>query len=105
MDKRKQAIFDAVKGFNVDINYDNWKMNELDYKNKFSERKYQLNTGRASKLYSTMKDADAPNDELFAVWTYMMICLNAHEYHLDMEKAADDMKFLELERKYGRIFI
>lgn len=105
MDKRKQAIFDAVKDFNVDLNYNNWTITEAEYKDKFSDRKHQLNTGRASKLYITMKEAGAANEELFAIWSYMMICINARDLHLDMDKAAKDFNFFELEKKYGRTFI
>ena len=105
MEKRKAEISEAINDFNVVIDYKEWGMDPHKYKEQYSDRKQQLNVGRAYKLYKLMKEENAPDDELLAVWTYMMVCIDARKHLLDMDKAAEQLEFKKLETKYGRIFV
>ena len=86
--------------FNVAINYYAWSTMPGTCEENYSDKKHRVYVGRASKLYELMKEKDAPNDELLAAWTYLMICVKAKELHLNMDKAMKQFNIKELERRY-----
>lgn len=92
--------FEFENDFNVDINYDVWSIKPGTYEENYSDKKQQVYVGRAFKLYELMKEKDTPNDELLAAWTYLMICVKAKEFHLNVDKAMKQLNIKELEKKY-----
>lgn len=96
-----KTALDFMNDYNVEINYSNWSLDPDVYSERISDHRHQVVTGRAIKTYRNMKNDDSVSEEdLFAAWSFFMICLNARKYKLDIDKAAKDFNFDDLERKY-----
>lgn len=100
---KMDKITEIINAYNVKLDYSNFKK-DLALKDEkdeqATERKQQLHVGRAVKLYNTMKKSNATEAELFAVWMYLMVCLDARKHRLDIDAAADQLNFKELEKRY-----
>lgn len=95
-----KTALDFMNDYNVEINYSNWGLSPDVYAERISDHRHQIVTGRAIKTYRNMKNEGASEEDLFAAWSFFMICMNARKYKLDIDKAAKDFNFEELERRY-----
>ena len=92
--------FQLREDFNASIDYSKWEMSPVDYTDKYTLHKRHLRVGRAVRLYEIMKLNGATEEELFAIWCLLMVCLDAEKKCLDMDKAFEDFGYLEMKHKY-----